>query len=426
VKTLANLFLLFVLAAFSVSAADVTVTSKNAACNGSTDDTSAFNAAYIDVGVSGGGRVLVPSGKICKISNFQMFSYNGTYTFTYLPITLAADGGGGATLLVTSGAGVTIGGAYNGTAYFASSKAIENITIKLDSSGSTYPIGVLVYNGQKTVLRNVGVANGNNALSPIGISLQADTTNCASCFVGGTLIENPIINGYITTGLAMGGSRNANDNVTHTTIIGGSINRPWATCTNGQGSGMAGNLFGLYYSKSDSLVVTNLDIEGFYYGYYMDGLNPTLLGTRTECNQYGVYVPNTAYAYNTRVIGGNHTDGVTAVSTSSNLSMVETYLGAAPKTNFPGVRSFRFNTCTTPAGQWSTCFNTYTFTKAMTDTAYTITCSVEPVNGYPVIGGIFSKATTGFTLTLLNGYGGGASNGVANCIALRDNSLGAQ
>jgi len=47
-------------------------------------------------------------------------------------------------------------------------------------------------------------------------------------------------------------------------------------------------------------------------------------------------------------------------------------------------------------------------------------------NGYPVIGGIFSKSTTGFTLTLLNGYSGGSSSGVANCIVLRDNSLGAQ
>lgn len=402
-----------------------------AACDGTTNDTTAFTNTYAQVMTTSGGRVLVPAGKVCRVENFFMDVTSAAESAT--PISLEADGGGRAGLVcqtcqVIVTIGTTVGG---GTQWNNFHKQIKNIDFDLSQTNQTTIGGIYARDVLDMRLENVRVYNSNASQTGAkGIYIYGHGShNCQSagttCHSSGNLLVQPYINGYFYVGIQIDGENTAsNGNANQTTIISGEVLRPYG----GNCSSVTTSTYGLLQRYADSLTIVNSNFEGFDHGMEFGGLNATVLGGRTECNNTGVYINDTTYPlhYHTRLVASTHGDGIN-VNGSNRVSKVDTYEGSWLKTNLENVRQVRSTTnlCTTTTTQYNKCSATLTFSPALPANTYGAVCTMSSTTGTPLIIRTFNKTTTTFDLEIMNIFIGSTATGKADCILTYDDGLGA-
>lgn len=403
-----------------------------AACDGTTNDTAAFTATYGQVIATKGGRVLVPSGTWCRVENFFM-DVTGSIDAA-IPVELAADGGGRATLTCQScPVIVTIGTSLAATYLFNLHKSITNIDFDLSQSSNTSVGAIYARNIMDSTFNNVRFYNGDANRTPKGLVIWGQgshTCNAASetCHSSGNLILHPYLNGFFYVGIQIDGENTAsNANSPHTTIVDGQILRPYAieghSCSH-----VDVNSIGILHRYSDSLSILNTNVEGFDHGMEFAGLNGKVFGGRTECNNVGVYVNDATYPnqFHAGLVGSVHSDGVN-MNGSAKVSQVEVYKGSWVQTNLENVRQVRgtSNVCTTTTTQYNRCTSTITFSPALPSSNYLVNCTLAYVSGQPVIANVSNLTTTTFDLTIMNMFSGSTATGRPHCTLWNDNGIGA-
>lgn len=432
-----KLKLLLLAAALSCASAFATdysvVGYGGAACNGSTDDTAAFNSTYAQVMATGGGRVLVPSGAICRVENF--FLDATTAAESARPIDLAADGGGHATLkCLTCQAIVTIGST-TGNYWFNFHKSITNIDFDLSSTNQSSITGIYARDVLDMRLDHVRIYNSNSAITNArGIFIYSHGLhNCYSplttCHSSGNVLLQPYINGYFYNGIQLDGEdTNSNGGTNQTMIIGAQVLRPY-TDTGVSCHNVPTGTTGISHTYSDSLTILTSNVEGFDHGMDLEGLNARVFGGRTECNNVGVWINEAIYPnqYHAAIIGSQHSDGKN-FNGSNRVSVVESYFGTYLVTNLESTRQVRQSTthCTTGTSLWNTCYASIAISPAFVDTSYSVNCTPRAVSGAVAIYDVSKTSGSSFNVSLINlsAYGT-ASAAKLDCLIVHDNSLGA-
>lgn len=408
--------------------ADYSVVSYGSAvCDGTTNDTTAFANTYAQVQATGGGRVLVPSGKTCRVEGY--FIDQTTSGTSATPVALEAEGGI-ATLTCQTCATLIYIGSTSGSEWFSIHKSIKNIALDLSNTSNNAPIGIYARNVVDMRLDHVMVLNSAPTKAAKGIHIYGDGLhNCslsdAACHSSGNLLLQPYLNGYFSVGIQIDGANSSvNDNANQTVIIDGQVLRPYgASC-----SKVTTNTYGIIHRYGDALTLVNSNFEGFDHGMEFGGLNAKVIGGRTECNNTGAYINDTTYPnhYHTSFIGSQHSDGINT-NGSNRVSIVESYFGGNLKTNLESVRQIRgvSNLCTTTTDLNDTCYGTVAISPALSSSNYSVQCTLTTTGGIGRIHGISKTSPAEFKVTLINQFYGVPTSGTVDCMVYGDDTIGA-
>lgn len=404
-----------VLMIFAVAAQAATqhVTAYGAVCNGVTDDSIAFANAIAAAYATGGGDVVTPAAKNCRV-NSGVTIFSATQMDT--AIGLVSDGA--PTYLSCAACGTLLQIGANG--YLTYNKQVRNIHLHLTASSASSATGVLLVNVIRPQFDNVTVSNGTNRASTTGfyffnggnaqgLCVFPGVPAGGICFGAHGVFTALHVNGYFTYGIrihsgsAPVGGVTPNDSNNHHVFVGGEL------------AGVPGSSqFGVYVEAADSNLFLNTDAEGFQYGYFLRGTANVVMGGRTEANSTkGVTMAATAGtvlgAIGNRVVGGSHPDGVdlAAAGPGGKNSTFEVNGSSGPESHPWQVRVISGAPgCSMSVG--STCTASVTLSPAFPSADYSAVCTVTALSGAPAVSHVANKTTTGFLVRMTATSGGGA------------------
>ena len=289
-----------------------------AVCDGTTDDSLAFTRGITAVGA--GGTLRVPAAS-CNTATTGI-----TIPLALVGVQLVGESNGSSKIIYSgSGAAITIGDATGITV----GHTIQNIQIDITNAGAN-AMCVKVFPSLYVTLDHVyatsatAISVGSN--NQIGIQ-AAGGNNTNQFFVGYLTIKEPRISGKFKKGIHFKGDH-PTWGVTSFVIQGGAV---------AYSSSPVSNTYGIHVEQGSGLVSLT-SVEQFAEGIRIESLENVLVSSRTKSNTLGVRMivsgGGTSGGGSTKIIGGNHADGIT--DDTNSMQLLSTITASSTQTRLNG------------------------------------------------------------------------------------------